>query len=304
MNDVVAGLALAERREAHGRVRLVLVDHSAGVRVDACELTIDPFELNDGRGGVLHVDGIGNVQTLPSHRRRGLASALLEVAIERMRAGGADGSLLYGIDGFYGPMGWRSCGDERWVHVPLDAIVPVADGRERVRVMRSGDLDAVRALHERLAPATPGAVTRPDAGRVWSHLDPADALVVERDGELGGWAWRGRDALAERDAVAERHPDASVWAELHAVDEDAMHVLLAAACERARSAADEPARHELMTGAPERHALRRLARSGALTCRLVDEVRPSGGAMLLPFSAAGEAALASGELYQFLPDRF
>lgn len=298
-----SGLRLRERAVAPHRVQLALVDSSGGAEIEACCLTIDHLRMHDGAGGRIIVGGIGNVATLEAWRRRGLASELLKVAIQHMRAAGCDASLLYGIDHFYEPFGWRSRGDERWVHVQLHGEVLDAAGGDATDVRRAkhADLPRIAAAYEALAATVPGALDRPLEGRVWAAFDPAEVTIVERDGELVGWAWRGRGALHERDALAARLPQAAAFGELQAVDDGAMAAVLEAARAFAREAGDEPSRSELVVAAPEAHPLRRLARAGKLECRLVDEVRPHGGTMLLPFTQAGELR---GELFQFTPDRF
>lgn len=303
--DAALGLVLEERIEARGRVRLALVSTVDGEAVDACALTVDPLSLHDGRGGRVPVGGIGNVVTAQAHRRRGLASRLLRLAIDRMQADGAAASLLYGIDGFYERFGWRSCGDERWVHVTLDALgaAPGPSGHG-ARALREQDRGWMRRAYEHIAASTPGAASRGADGRAWSTLDPSEVTIVERDGKPVGWAWRGRGSVAERETMAAARPGASVWAELQAVDDDAMLAVIRVAIDRARSMGDEPGRTELVTGAPDTHPLRRLARAGRLACRFVDDIRPTGGAMLLPFTEAGEELLSAGGLFQFLPDRF
>jgi hypothetical protein len=280
------------------------VDHSTGFSRDASALTIDPLELHDGAGGLVRVDGIGNVATLEGFRGRGLASELLEIAIERMRAGDAAGSLLYGIDGFYEPFGWRTCGDERWV------MFDVARGRaERraspegtdaeARTMRAEDLPELARIYDDLAARTPGAVHRPLDGRTWALLDPADVVVVVRDGDLVGWAWRGR-SLAASGSIRDDMPGTAPFVELQATDIDAAwHVVQAA---RTVAARDASPRARLVTGAPDEHPLRELVRSQWLDARLTDVVRPHGGAMLLPFTDAATPLLRDS--YQFVPDRF
>lgn len=294
MTSEVDGLALVEREEAHGRVRLALESGADEV----CWLTVDPLRVHDGAGGTVELRGIGNVNTEPAHRRRGLASRLLEAAIERMRATGAAGSLLYGIDGFYDRFGWSSWGDERWVEVPLAAL----PDRRAGRAMVEEDRAQLTATYATVSATTTGADDR-SSGRAWAQLRPAGVEVVERDGELVGWAWLGAGGVPERDAQQQRSEAGSVvFAELQAVDDQAMLDVLAAAARRAR--AHDPAATRIVTGAPERHPLRRLARRGAIDCRLVDEVRPHGGAMLLPFDEVGSRLADAAAPFQFLPDRF
>jgi GNAT superfamily N-acetyltransferase len=295
-------LALVEREEPRGRVRLALVDGRGAAAVDACELTIDPLTLHDGGGGLVPVGGIGNVATRPSHRRQGLATQLLEVAIERMRASDMAASLLYGIDGFYEPLGWRSCGDERWVQLPLDGWRDTPSSAARARALQAPDLPRIHELYEQLAAATPGAVHRTGT-HAWARLDPAEVDVVERDGDLVGWCWRGV-GLPERDDAQSSRQRTVAFAELQAVDQDAMLAVLDAAVARARRDEHVPDASALVTGADDTHLLRRLARLGLVEATLVDEVRPRGGPMLLAFDDRGRALLGRGDLYQFLPDRF
>lgn len=295
----VTGLVLDEREEQHGRVRLSLLDGD----LEACTLTIDPLRLHDGRGGTLALGGIGNVATRETHRRRGLATQLLEVAIERMRADGLDGSLLYGIDHFYEPLGWRTCGSEQDVRILLDErVVEPPDGDVwRSAPAGSDDLPELRACYERIAARTPGALARPAGGRAWAKLALSELHVLRRGSELVGWAWLGR-GVHERDDLLDQVPQAVPFLELQALDLEAMRAVVQLAREVARSSPDARGRDELVVGAPEGHPLRALARAGQLRCRLVDELRPHGGAMLLPFSAAARSLDAA--LYQFRPDRF
>jgi GNAT superfamily N-acetyltransferase len=301
----VAGLALVEREETHGRVRLALVDHANGFSRDATALTIDPLQLHDGVGGLVRIDGIGNVATLEAYRGRGLASELLEVAIEHMRDGGAAGSLLYGIDGFYEPFGWRTCGDERWVTFDVargraERATSPRDSRAHARAMTEDDRAGVAELYERIAATTVGAVARPEGGPAWTMLDPAEVRVVERDGELVGWAWRG-EGRGNRSNVQNDHPGAAAFVELQAVDVDAAWHVVQAARDMVASSS-ESSLPRLVAGAPDTHPLRQLARSEALDAQLVDVVRPHGGAMLLPFT--DDAARLTQGSYQFGPDRF
>ena len=303
MTSHVAGLDLVERQLDHGRLQLALVDRHGAEPIDACELTIDPLELHDGVGGLVRVDGIGNVLTRDSHRRRGLASALMRSAVDRMRDRGAAASLLYGIDDFYDRFDYHSCGDERWVRVRLDSIDATrADDRATTRTMRPDDADAIADLYETLAARTAGAASR-RGGRVWSMLRESEVLVVEREDAIVGWAWRGAGDVPERDAVAQRQPDAIAFAELQALDAGGMLALLAGVREWIKR--DDPDATELVTGACEDTTLRAIARVDWIAGTLVDEVRPTGGAMLLVLDEPAAATLTSArELYQFLPDRF
>src|SRR6266542_1591109 len=79
--------------------------------------------------GVMRVAGIGGVATHPDHRQRGLSSALLADAHDKMRADGAHvGFLSTGIPDFYRKLGWEYAG--RQCRFTLDranvSFLPVA----------------------------------------------------------------------------------------------------------------------------------------------------------------------------------
>ncbi|MCW2922422.1 MAG: hypothetical protein JWL76_2296 [Thermoleophilia bacterium] len=305
MTRTVAGLALVEREEAHGRVRLALVDHAGGFSRDATALTIDRLELYDGHGGTERIDGIGNVATLEAYRGRGLASELLDVAIERMRSGDAAGSLLYGIDGFYEPFGWKSCGDERWVTFEVacgraERAASPDGSRGRARAMTDEDRAIVADLYEQIASGTVGAISRTGDVRTWSMLDPSDVSIVERDGAIVGWAWRGT-GLDARTNVQNDLPGTAAFVELQAVDIDAAWHVVHAARDMV-AGGSEGSLTRLATGAPEGHPLRELVRAEWMDAQLIDVVRPHGGAMMLPFS--DDADRVANGTYQFMPDRF
>ncbi|MCW2927866.1 MAG: GCN5-related N-acetyltransferase [Thermoleophilia bacterium] len=303
-SEPAPGLSLEERTEPHGRTRFALAEQVSGRPVDVSSLTIDVIELSDGAGGIVRCGGIGNVETRPSHRRRGLAARLLDDAVEWMVARALDGSLLYGIDDYYDRFGWRSCGDERWVRVSLAdmARLPAGPTDVKVRGYVATDHPAMVELYAELARTMPGAALRSSDGRAWARLEPSEVRVAYRDGQLVGWTWRGLDGPPEHTSVAARERHAVVFSELQAVNDDVALALLHDACAWAVEQREEPGREQLLVGAPEGHPLRALARAGRIPARLVDELRPTGGPMLRPFT---DAARALGtDLYQFLPDRF
>lgn len=62
-------------------------------------------------GESFRVDGFGNLFTFPPYRREGLGSGVLARAMEAIRAGGADLSILFcdpANEGFYRRAGWET----------------------------------------------------------------------------------------------------------------------------------------------------------------------------------------------------
>jgi YD repeat-containing protein len=296
-SSVDEGFALETRPVSEQRTQLAFVDGSTGVPVDACTLTIDDLEVYVDSEATMRVAGIGNVETLPSHRRRGLATALMSRTIDHMRARGFAASLLYGIDDFYDRFGWRDCGDERWVVIDRERALVAGNELPTVRAMHVGDRDALQRVYHASASRVPGSICRRAIDEVWTRLDVSDVLVTEdAAGRVIGYVWHGHGQVAERDAAASRRLSVDVWAELHAETEAAALALVRAACSRESDAA------HIMIGAPDQHVLRRVVRSGVFDAVLEDVYRPQGGAMLLVLDE--QLVHPKGSWYQFLPDRF
>jgi len=76
-------------------------------------LWIVPFTLCIGQARV-RMDGIGGVGTKEEHRNRGYSRRVLEAAVERMRAGDAALSMLYGIRDFYPKFGYATAGPDHY----------------------------------------------------------------------------------------------------------------------------------------------------------------------------------------------
>ena len=129
---------------------------------------------------------IGALGVLGPVRRRGIGTALTEVAVAWLREHGARTVLLYATESgrpVYRRLGFTSEGE---AHAWRD-VAPPAGGAlpEGVRPLAAGDGPAVRALD--------AAATGEDRAPVFDALGPLDGaagLALERDGRLAGSALR------------------------------------------------------------------------------------------------------------------
>ena len=130
-----------------------------GARLVSC---VQIFERRiRSREGALRLGGIGSVCTHPDFAGRGVASGLLERAIEEMEHRGHALSLLFSTHfGLYGRLGWkpRPC-----PHLVLRCASRPGGSAEGARPFDSADLPAVRALYERYNAPRPLTTIRDDA---------------------------------------------------------------------------------------------------------------------------------------------
>ena len=326
MHQTPPTLPLTEHFEAHDRTRLQL--HDADVCV--AELTIDAFDIHDGRGGSIAVRGIGNVATHEDYRHQGFARQLLAVAEDHMRASGGSLGLLYGIDDFYDQLGWVRCGDES--HALL-TVRELSRAHARETTMPSGytsrradftDMDAIQTLYAASARTTRGATARTDTCRAWTMLrdtlaadivrpgaaagpdaravDDGDCRVVEGPaGTVVAYAWRCT-GHRNADELLPRYPNSMVIPEAIAQDADAARALLVDV--RTWGTAwfnrdDAVCRRIMLMPAPD-SALMNIIRAEQHAV-LTTHLRPAGGMMALRLD---EHAPKLTGAYQYLADRF
>ncbi len=136
-------MSTAWARSGHYRF-LAMVDAAGDL---ACAMKLYRLDARvDGRRCTL--GGVGAVFTLPRHRRRGHAAALIEQAHAWMREGGDAASLLHSEIGsaYYEKLGYRPLDPSA---VMLQVLPASPDPPSRLRVLSAGggsDLDQVMAL--------------------------------------------------------------------------------------------------------------------------------------------------------------
>lgn len=117
-------------------------------------------------GHAVPTGGIGSVYTRPAARESGIASALLDRAVEAMHDAGMELSLLFAArTGFYGSRGWAPWTSERTIlrssKPPSGQPEDAADaGIELARFDRSRDLEAVQTIHAAYSASRSGTVVR------------------------------------------------------------------------------------------------------------------------------------------------
>ena len=122
-------------------------------------------------GGLVPASGVTSASVLPTHRRRGILSALMRRHIEEVRERGESVSLLYASEGnIYGRFGFGLATWESRLSIErsrTDFMVPVAGGRPIDLVGGEEALRRMPAVFDEAMRQRHGAVTRP--GRWWEY---------------------------------------------------------------------------------------------------------------------------------------
>jgi predicted N-acetyltransferase YhbS len=149
----------AQLRTPWGRerlTRLALVDDAGGVLASLKRYRYD-VRINAREGWMC---GIGAVLTVPEHRRRGHASALIEQVLADARR---DGALVAGLFSEIGEPYYARLG---FTKVPMDEVtvnVQLGRGGAPAMLVRAGterDYDAICAMHATRSAATAFALRR------------------------------------------------------------------------------------------------------------------------------------------------
>ncbi|REJ86180.1 MAG: GNAT family N-acetyltransferase [Acidobacteria bacterium] len=181
------------------------------------------------RGQPVPTGGIGSVFTAPTHRRRGLASRVLEEAVEEMRRRGHELSLLWASrTAWYGELGWSIWGGGS-VRLGLRQDAPAAPRSAPIEIERfdaERHLEAVMELADLYSSRRPGTVLR-NRGDWLASLELAgdpheEFLVVREEGSVQIDAFLRGTMLGDLWCATEWAHDGSdpSWDELSAPEHD------------------------------------------------------------------------------------
>ena len=190
--DFPDGTRIVSVEHPDGAIELIL--EADGKRVS--RTVIVPMLMRIGMA-VVRMDGIGGVGTEEEYRNRGYSRRLNELAVEKMRAGDAALSTLYGIQDFYPKVGYATVGPEYTVSLPLDAGAPAPALPKgwRFRPFEADDLPAVKRIYHVNTRRATGALVRHDAG---DESEETERLARSSPAarKIGRRAWNRLEKLA------------------------------------------------------------------------------------------------------------
>jgi predicted acetyltransferase len=160
-----------------------------------------PFELTVP-GGSVACAGVTVVGVLPTHRRRGVLTAMMRAQLEDVRARGEPVAALWASEEvIYRRYGYGGASLSCEIAVPsaYATLREARDERASVRLLPLAEAkDTLREVYDRVRVSTPGMFTRSDTWWETRNLpDPPDrrqgggeknAIVLELDGEPAGYA--------------------------------------------------------------------------------------------------------------------
>ncbi|WP_156721773.1 GNAT family N-acetyltransferase [Streptomyces apocyni] len=161
-----------------------------------------PFRLTVPGGALVPSAGVTMVGVKPTHRRRGLLSALMRRQLDDVRALGEPLAILTASEpAIYGRFGYGAATQQLMAEIETSRVrLAVPDGTDDVRlrlVPPAEVLDACEAVYARLVPGRPGMLARVAPWERHALIDPAEdrggasplqCLVAERAGEIVGYA--------------------------------------------------------------------------------------------------------------------
>jgi GNAT superfamily N-acetyltransferase len=168
----------------------------AGMDEPVCGLNVSPFRQRFGAAAV-PCEGIGGVETLPSFRRRGLMTILMNKVIEGISQRATVALISDGIQGTYEKFGFVNCLAESYLSLQVrDAEtqaqqVPNAP-TQRVRGYSPDDLPTMVQLYNEAHQLRSWTHERPAR---WNRLHPKEtwqagsaAIVLEQESQVAGYA--------------------------------------------------------------------------------------------------------------------
>ncbi|NLH98506.1 MAG: GNAT family N-acetyltransferase, partial [Chthonomonadales bacterium] len=229
IRDEEANLLLTPEPDGRStRVELVVCARS----VSRCWIVSQRIRIG---AAVVRMDGIGGVGTDESERHKGYASRVLDAAMRRMLAGDAALTMLYGIPDFYRRFGYVPAGPEHFVRLSsADCALPSG---WTSRPLRTADLPTVHSIYEAETSRAVGPAVRTAACYALRQLRAAAEspsasdgdvcrVVLDPDGDLGGYVWRGNGFWATE--ILEREtPDSLIISEALAISAPAADAVLA-----------------------------------------------------------------------------
>lgn len=239
-----------------------------------------PMVMCVGRAQV-RMDGIGGVKTPEQHRNKGYSRRVLEAAVERMRAGDAALSTLYGIPHYYPKFGFATLGPEYTLWLRRLDTRDALPGGITGRAGRPGDLPALQRIYRDETARAHGALLRDDDWWIWERLadalepDRGEVRVVERAGRVVAYAWRGSRFWWMEHLDRDTAPALKI-AEAFAADADAADAMLAVVRRWARELGQE--RCELAIPPDNRVAQAAMFQQASITAQYDDEAEFMGRA--------------------------
>lgn len=160
------------------------------------------FRLSVPGGALVPAAGVTMVSVAPTHRRRGILTAMMRRQLDDVRAWGEPLAVLTASEpDIYGRFGYGIATQRLRAQVDTSRVrlsVPEGTGDVRLRLVPPAEAaEACEAVYARLVPGRPGMLARRPGWDRLPLLDPQSerggasplmCVLAERDGEVAGYA--------------------------------------------------------------------------------------------------------------------
>ena len=149
------GAGYPGHRREHTRIALWNGEPAGALRINSETIRIGEARLKMG--------GLGWVTTIPRHRNKGVASALVQDALEYMARHNYHVSMLFGIPNFYHRFGFTTTLAEHNAVIETGEAFAAEKKGLRVRQAKPGDISAIQKIHAASDTATTCSLLRSSA---------------------------------------------------------------------------------------------------------------------------------------------
>ncbi len=116
-----------------------------GKIVSTLQITTDVIRIGEAR---LKMGGIGWVSTAGHYRNKGIASAVIQNAVQYMTANSYQVSMLFGIPNFYHRFGFTSTLPEYYANITTRELLTIKSIPHKIRKVKPGDILLLRKIHD------------------------------------------------------------------------------------------------------------------------------------------------------------
>ena len=161
------------------------IDRMDGALAGALRVTSDTIRIGEAR---LHMGGLGWIATAATHRKRGVASALIGHTLNFMREHSFHVCMLFGIPNFYHRFGFSTTLAEYLTRVDVRDLPAYTGPAFRVRAAKPGDVRLMQKMHEQFEQGTACSIIRCAAhfNYHWQRWEEA-RIVMAMDGKVLGY---------------------------------------------------------------------------------------------------------------------
>ncbi|MCA1900826.1 MAG: GNAT family N-acetyltransferase [Candidatus Hydrogenedens sp.] len=141
-NDWLINIGAKYPNFLNEHIRIALYN---GKVISALRITTDIIRIGEAR---LKIGGIGWVSTDGHFRNKGIASKVIQNAVQYMKVNSYHLSMLFGIPNFYHRFGFATTLPEYYASITTREVLSIQPIPHKVRKMKPSDISSIRKIHD------------------------------------------------------------------------------------------------------------------------------------------------------------